>query len=84
MHQVAHMRHLWGWVALLKTSVEMTEMYCSFINKWFILNKLQIKNVLNGELVSLFLLSEDEPCLCSMLRDQKLCIYSMFPSENYL
>ena len=33
MHKLAHMKQLSEWVALLKKSVEMTEMYSSLINK---------------------------------------------------
>ena len=43
--------------SLVEKSVEMTEMYSSLINKEFILNKMQVTNFLNGELVPLFHLS---------------------------
>ena len=43
--------------SLIEKSVEMTEMYSSLINKEFILNKMQVTNFLNGELVPLFHLS---------------------------
>ena len=43
--------------SLVEKSLEMTEMYPSLVNKEFIINKMQVPNFLNGELVSLFHLS---------------------------
>ena len=40
--------------SLVEKSLEMTEMYPSLVNKEFIINKMQVPNFLNGELVSLF------------------------------
>ena len=54
MHKAAHMKHLCRWVTLLKKSVEITEMYSTFMNKLFILNKMWIKNFLIDEVMALF------------------------------